>query len=92
MLKVDVQRVNVRAKPFFVPVLFFFFNFPQRQNNYPVMQCCLDGGWGGVIWGESSVTLSGASKRSASPCQFCSSGSCSSRSWCVSQEAGGVRL
>lgn len=29
---------------------------------------------------------------SASPCQSCSSGSCSSRSWYVSQEAGGVRL
>lgn len=68
-----------------------FLNFSRRQNNYPVMQCCL-GGVGVVGWGGSRLLLSVATKRSASPCQFCSSGSCSSRSWCVSQEAGGVRL
>lgn len=29
-----------------------------------------------------------STRHSASPCQFCNLGSCSSRSWCVSQAAG----
>lgn len=90
MLKVDIQRVNARAKPFFVPVFKNFFH----KDKTTIQSCNVV--WKGLGWchlgGVIHYSLSGASKRSASPCQFCSSGSCSSRSWCVSQEAGGVRL
>lgn len=71
-------------------VLHFFFH----KDKTAIQSCNVV--WEGSGWcrlgGGSRLVLSGASKRSASPCQFCSSGSCSSRSWCVSQGAGGVRL
>lgn len=78
------------TKPFFAPV----FSNCLYKDDTTIQSCNIfldgDGGAGGRS-GDLTVIFA-VFKHSASLCQSCSSGSCSSRSWYVSQEAGGVRL
>lgn len=94
-LTLPVENANSRypmcsceSQTFLCPCFKFF-----HKDKTTIQSCNVV--WEGSGWcrlGGSRLLLALASKRSASPCQFCSSGSCSSQSWCVSQEAGGVRL
>lgn len=102
LLKVDIQCVG-ETKLSFVPCISIFCTKTIQLSSHATLFWV--GGWEGekglsVMFSVDIYFffpfilyfLFFLSNCSASLCQSCSSGSCSSRSWCVSQEAGGVRL